>query len=46
MYINLDTILLAFGILSLTIVITVLAISSSFGPDSEDLIDPFEEDED
>jgi hypothetical protein len=43
---NFDTVLLAFGIASLAIVVTFLTIYSSFGPGSEDLIDPFEEDED
>lgn len=41
---NLDTIFLAFGIISLIIGITLLAIYSSFGPGSTNLIDPFEED--
>jgi hypothetical protein len=41
---NLDTIFLAFGIISLIIGITLLAIYSSFGPGSKNLIDPFEED--
>jgi PsbN protein len=43
---NFDTALLAFGIASLTIGITLLTIYSSFGPGSESLIDPFEEDDD
>jgi len=43
---NLDTALLAFAIASLTIGITLLTIYSSFGPNSKDLIDPFEEDDD
>jgi len=42
---NLDTALIAFGITSLVIGITVLTIYSSFGPGSENLIDPFEEDD-
>jgi len=43
---NFETALLAFGIASLTIGITLLAVYSSFGPGSENLIDPFEEDDD
>jgi PsbN protein len=43
---NLDTALIAIGIASLTIGLTVLTIYSSFGPGSENLIDPFEEDDD
>ena len=43
---NFDTAFVAFGIASLTIFITVLTIYSSFGPGSENLIDPFEEDDD
>ena len=43
---NFDTTLLSFGIASLTIGITLLTIYSSFGPGSESLIDPFEEDDD
>ena len=43
---NLDTALLAFGIASLAIGVTLLTIYSSFGPGSENLIDPFEEDDD
>jgi len=42
---NFDTALLAFGIASLTIGVTLLTVYSSFGPGSENLIDPFEEDE-
>jgi len=42
----LETALIAFGIASLTIGVTVLTIYSSFGPGSENLIDPFEEDDD
>jgi hypothetical protein len=42
---NLETTLLSFGIASLVICITILTIYSSFGPGSENLIDPFEEDE-
>jgi hypothetical protein len=43
---NLDTAFITFGIGSLTIVITLLTIYSSFGPGSKNLIDPFEEDDD
>jgi len=43
---NLDTTVLSIGIASLTICVTILAIYSSFGPGSENLIDPFEEDDD
>ena len=44
-YMNFDTAFLAFGIASLTIGVTLLTIYSSFGPGSENLIDPFEEDD-
>jgi|TARA_B110000977_G_scaffold168153_1_gene217157 hypothetical protein len=43
---NLDTALVAFGIASLAIGVTLLTIYSSFGPGSDKLIDPFEEDDD
>ena len=43
---NTDTALLSFGIASLVIGITILTIYSSFGPGAENLIDPFEEDDD
>ena len=43
---NLDTALITFGIASLTIGVTLLTIYSSFGPGSDNLIDPFEEDDD
>ncbi len=43
---NFDTAFLAFGIASLTIGVTLLTIYSAFGPGSENLIDPFEEDAD
>jgi hypothetical protein len=43
---NFDTTILTFGIASLAIGVTVLTIYSSFGPGSENLIDPFEEDDD
>lgn len=43
---NFDTAVIAFGIASLVIGITLLTIYSSFGPGSENLIDPFEEDDD
>jgi hypothetical protein len=43
---NLDTAFFSFGITSLVIGITILTLYSSFGPGSENLIDPFEEDED
>jgi len=42
---NLDTTLLSFGITSLVIGLTLLTLYSSFGPGSENLIDPFEEDD-
>jgi hypothetical protein len=42
---NFDTIIIAFGIASLAIGVTLLTIYSSFGPGSENLIDPFEEDD-
>ncbi len=38
--------LLAFIISSLVLSITILALYTSFGPSSKDLIDPFEEDKD
>jgi len=40
----LETALIAFGIASLTVGVTLLTIYSAFGPGSEGLIDPFEED--
>lgn len=43
---NFETIFFAFVIASLTLGIALLAIYTSFGPGSEKLIDPFEEDED
>jgi hypothetical protein len=43
---NLDTTFLAFLIASLAIGVTFLTLYSSFGPGSQDLIDPFEEDAD
>ena len=43
---NLDTVVISFGISSLVIGITILTLYSSFGPGSENLIDPFEEDDD
>jgi hypothetical protein len=43
---NLDTAIVAFGIASLSIGVTLVAIYSSFGPGSENLLDPFEEDDD
>jgi len=43
---NLDTAFLSFFIASLVIGVTLLTIYSSFGPGSENLIDPFEEDAD
>ncbi len=43
---NLDTAILSFGITSLVLGVTFLAIYSSFGPGSENLLDPFEEDND
>lgn len=43
---NIETTFLAFGIASLTIGLTLLTIYSSFGPGSDALIDPFEEDDD
>jgi hypothetical protein len=42
---NFDTALLAFAITSLVLGVTILTIYSSFGPGSENLIDPFEEDD-
>jgi len=45
-YMNLDTVVISFGISSLVIGITILTLYSSFGPGSENLIDPFEEDDD
>lgn len=41
-----DTVFIAIGIASLAIGVTLLTIYSSFGPGSENLIDPFEEDDD
>jgi hypothetical protein len=43
---NLDTAVLSFFIASLAIGVTILTIYSSFGPGSNNLIDPFEEDAD
>jgi Photosystem II reaction centre N protein (psbN) len=43
---NLDTTFLAFLIASLALGVTSLALYSSFGPESKNLIDPFEEDAD
>jgi len=43
---NFDTVVISFGIASLVIGITILTLYSSFGPGSENLIDPFEEDDD
>ena len=43
---NLETALLAFGIASFTIGLTILTVYNSFGPGSKNLIDPFEEDDD
>lgn len=43
---NIDTAIVTFGIASLSICITILAIVSSFGSGSENLLDPFEEDND
>lgn len=43
---NTETSLLAFGITSFTICLTLLIVYSSFGPGSKNLIDPFEEDDD
>ena len=43
---NLDTVFLAFVIASLAIGVTLFTVYSSFGPGSENLIDPFEEDDD
>ena len=42
---NFDTAVIAFGIASLTIAVTLLTIYSSFGLGSDTLIDPFEEDD-
>lgn len=42
---NFDTAFLSFGISSLVIGITIFTLYSSFGPGSEKLIDPFEEDD-
>lgn len=46
LFMNLDTAFVAFGIASFAIGLTLLTIYSSFGPGSENLIDPFEEDDD
>ncbi len=43
---NFDTTIITFLIASLAICITFLAIYSSFGPGSENLVDPFEQDND
>lgn len=43
---NLDAIFLTFGIASLVLGITLIAIYSSFGPGARTLIDPFIEDND
>jgi len=43
---SLDTALLIFFLASLAVGVTVLAVYGSFGPESENLIDPFEEDAD
>jgi len=45
-FMNFDTALVAFVIASLAIGVTLLTIYSSFGPGSDKLIDPFEEDDD
>jgi len=44
-FMNFDTTLLSFGITSLVIGITIVTIYSSFGPGADNLLDPFEEDE-
>ena len=41
---NLDTIIISTLLICLLIGITLLAINSSFGKDSKNYIDPFEED--
>lgn len=43
---NLDTTIITLGIISLSICVTLLTIYSSFGPGSENFLDPFEEDND
>ena len=43
---NLDTAFFSFLLASLAIGVTILTIYGSFGPDSQDLLDPFEEDAD
>lgn len=43
---NLDTTFLSFLIASLALGVTCLTLYSSFGPESKNLIDPFEEDAD
>jgi hypothetical protein len=43
---NLDTVFLSFLIASLGLGVTFLTLYSSFGPGSQNLIDPFEEDAD
>jgi hypothetical protein len=42
---NGDTLTLFFVVISLSVGITLLALYSSFGPGAEQLMDPFEEEE-
>ena len=42
---NLDTIFVTLEISSLTIGLTLLAIYSAFGPESKNLTDPFEQED-
>jgi hypothetical protein len=46
LFMNLDTAFFSFLLASLAIGVTILTIYGSFGPDSQDLLDPFEEDAD
>ncbi len=43
---NTDTLVITLGIASFTLMLTILIIYSSFGPGSDNLLDPFEEDND
>ena len=43
---HLDTLFLTFGVTSFILGLTFLTLYSAFGPESKNLLDPFEEDED
>ena len=46
MFMDIEVLAITSGISSLVFGITLYAIYSSFGPNSKDLIDPFEEEDD